>query len=156
MVFVHEETINQWIEKYEDPNIFAQDFEKMVTEQLDLIAYINQDNLSLLTQEELTLLEYLTLIIYQSSKTTLGKNPLILGQKIEENEENNWDIWNNLTTKSLKFAFDKYFESYPQEDLLALVEDSLQQDEENIVTNVGCEIIAVACKSIIDTIHKEN
>ena len=48
---------------------------------------------------------------------------------------------------------DSFFKDYPQEDLLALVEDSIQQDEDNIVTPVGREIIFVACKSIIDTIH---
>ena len=42
---------------------------------------------------------------------------------------------------------------YQQEDLLALVEDSIQADEEEMVTPIGKEIIFVACKSIIDVIN---
>ncbi|MBK8670547.1 MAG: hypothetical protein IPN89_14270 [Saprospiraceae bacterium] len=48
--------------------------------------------------------------------------------------------------------FRHLFRNYRQEDLLAMVEDSIQQDDENFVTVVGREIIFVACKSIIDTV----
>jgi hypothetical protein len=49
-----------------------------------------------------------------------------------------------------------FFDGYPQEDLLAFLEDSLQQDEENPVTGVGAELIAVTAKSIIDVLHDCN
>ena len=40
--------------------------------------------------------------------------------------------------------------------MLSLVEDSLQPDEDQVISTVGREIILVACKSIIDIIHKNN
>ena len=45
---------------------------------------------------------------------------------------------------------DVFFENYQQEDLLAFVEDSLIDDEDEIVTKVGREPMFVALKSIID------
>ena len=153
MVTIPESIINDIIDQYQDEQKYLTDLKQLSSEQPDLIAFIDQENYSLLTNDEIALLEYLTLVIYFSSMKMIEKTIQIQGKSLEAAEEDNWNTFNELTAKSFFNKLDSFFKDYPQEDLLALVEDSIQQDEDNIVTPVGREIIFVACKSIIDTIH---
>lgn len=154
MVTVPESIINDIIDQYQDEVKYLTDLKHLASEQPDLIAFIDQENYSLLTNDEIALLEYLTLVIYFSSMKMIEKTIQIQGKSLEAAEEDNWNTFNEITTKSFFNKLDSFFKDYPQEDLLALVEDSIQQDEDNIVTPVGREIIFVACKSIIDTLHQ--
>jgi hypothetical protein len=156
MIFINENTIEKNIEAYEDPQSYLRDIKNLLTEQPDLIAFIDHENHSLLTKEEAAILEYLCVIIYFSAKNQYGNNLKITGAEIEKAEEINWETFNNAPSKSFSKILDLYFDNYPQEDLLALVEDTLQPDDENPVTTVGREIIFVACKSIIDSLHALN
>lgn len=153
MVTIPESIINDIIDQYQDEVKYLTDLKHLASEQPDLIAFIDQENYSLLTNDEIALLEYLTLVIYFSSMKMIEKTIQIQGKSLEVAEEDNWNTFNEITAKSFFNKLDSFFKDYPQEDLLALVEDSIQQDEDNIVTPVGREIIFVACKSIIDTIH---
>ncbi len=153
MVTIPESIINDIIDQYQDEQKYLTDLKQLASEQPDLIAFIDQENYSLLTNDEIALLEYLTLVIYFSSMKMIEKTIQIQGKSLEAAEEDNWNTFNEITAKSFFNKLDSFFKDYPQEDLLALVEDSIQQDEDNIVTPVGREIIFVACKSIIDTIH---
>ena len=153
MVTIPESIINDIIDQYQDEVKYLNDLKQLASEQPDLIAFIDQENYSLLTNDEIALLEYLTLVIYFSSMKMIEKTIQIQGKSLEAAEEDNWNKFNEITAKSFFNKLDSFFKDYPQEDLLALVEDSIQQDEDNIVTPVGREIIFVACKSIIDTIH---
>ena len=45
-----------------------------------------------------------------------------------------------------------FFNEYPQEDLLAFVEDSLESDEDITVSPAGRELIFVACCTLIDAL----
>ncbi|MBK8825323.1 MAG: hypothetical protein IPO26_01160 [Saprospiraceae bacterium] len=153
MVTIPESIINDIIDQYQDEVKYLTDLKHLASEQPDLIAFIDQENYSLLTNDEIALLEYLTLVIYFSSMKMIEKTIQIQGKSLEAAEEDNWNKFNEITAKSFFNKLDSFFKDYPQEDLLALVEDSIQQDEDNIVTPVGREIIFVACKSIIDTIH---
>ena len=154
MVTIPESIINDIIDQYQDEVKYLTDLKHLASEQPDLIAFIDQENYSLLTNDEIALLEYLTLVIYFSSMKMIEKTIQIQGKSLEAAEEDNWNTFNELTAKSFFNKLDSFFKDYPQEDLLALVEDSIQQDEDNIVTPVGREIIFVACKSIIDTLHQ--
>ncbi|MBC7884810.1 MAG: hypothetical protein H7X99_05010 [Saprospiraceae bacterium] len=156
MMIISENTINLMIEKYDDESAYLSDMTILTNEQKDLVAFLDQENYSLLTHDEMALLEYLSCIIYFSCKSTLQKVPVIKGSVLEKWEEANWDLFNTSNTKDFNKVLDIFFENYKQEDLLALIEDSIQQDEENLVTPVGSEIIFVACKSIIDTIDQLN
>ena len=153
MVTIPESIINDIVDQYQDEQKYLTDLKQLSSEQPDLIAFIDQENYSLLTNDEIALLEYLTLVIYFSSMKMIEKTIQIQGKSLEAAEEDNWNTFNEITAKSFFNKLDSFFKDYPQEDLLALVEDSIQQDEDNIVTPVGREIIFVACKSIIDTIH---
>lgn len=156
MINITESTINSLIEKYDIEIEYLADLKEIGETQNDLISFIDQENYTLLTKEEITLLEYLATVIYFSCKVQIGSAPKITGKELEKSEEENWDIFNASNSKSFSKIIDIYFENYKQEDLLALIEDSIQQDEESVVTTVGREIIFVACKSIIDAIDTLN
>ena len=156
MINISENIINAIIEKYETEELFLNDYAVMISERNDLRGFLAQENYSLLTKEEMALLEYLSCTIYFSCKEGLHKIPILNGKTLEKWEEDNWDVFNSPSAKSFTKIIDIFFENYQQEDLLALVEDSIQPDEENVVSTVGSEIIFVACKSIIDTLHQLN
>jgi hypothetical protein len=156
MTIITENIIDGFIDKYEDETSYLKDLKKMADEQSDLMAFIDQENYSLLTENEVALMEYLTVIIYATSQSVYEKKLVISGKQLEKSEEDNWDIFNSANTKNFSKILDIYFENYAQEDLLALVEDSVQPEDDSIVTPVGREIIFVACKSIIDTIQIQN
>lgn len=156
MTIITENIIDGFIEKYEDETSYLKDLKKMADEQGDLMAFIDQENYSLLTENEVALMEYLSVIIYATSQSLYEKKLVISGKQLEKSEEENWDVFNAANTKNFSKILDLFFENYAQEDLLALVEDSVQPEDDSIVTPVGREIIFVACKSIIDTIDIQN
>jgi hypothetical protein len=156
MQFISENIIDQSIQKYEDASVLEQDVKQLREVNPVLMGFISSDRLDLLKPEELYLLEFIVLVVYSSVKNVLGHDPKIIGKELESFEEVNWETWNQNIVKSPKTAFDAFFNEYPQEDLLAFVEDSVQQDEESPMTNVGLELIAVTAKSVIDALHKLN
>jgi hypothetical protein len=156
MTIITENIIDGLMDKYENEAAYLEELKKMAEQQQDLVAFIDQENYTLLTVDEVALMEYLTVIIYSASQSVTNKKLFITGKQLEKCEEENWDIFNATNTKNFAKILDRFFENYPQEDLLALVEDSLQPEDDSIVTPVGREIIFVACKSIIDSIHLQN
>lgn len=156
MTIITENIIDDLMDIYENEAAYLEDLKKMAEQQQDLVAFIDQENYTLLTVDEVALMEYLTVIIYSASQSVTNKKLFITGKQLEKCEEENWDIFNATNTKNFAKILDRFFENYPQEDLLALVEDSLQPEDDSIVTSVGREIIFVACKSIIDSIHLQN
>lgn len=158
MQFISENTINTLLESFEDQEVFLKKTQQVWNEQPDLAEFVDSENQGLLNESELALLRFLTTLIYSACQQLLsGQRLSVPGQVLENCEEKNWEIFNAQTNKSFRSVLDIFFQNYTQEDLLALVEDSLQEEEEEgIVTTVGREIIFIACKSIIDTLDISN
>ena len=156
MQFVPETVIDNAIERLEMKNHFEKAIQTLESEQPNLMAYIHHENHSLLTNDEGLMLEFMATVIYESIRNTKGQVPTLQGSDIEEADEANWAVFNEHSSKKFNAILDVFFKEYPQEDLLAFVEDTLQADEEQIVTPVGREILFIACKSIIDTLHNKN
>lgn len=156
MKFIDEGAIDLILSRYEDERSFNTDLESMAKDQAELMTFIDQENYSLLTNEEMDLVQYMTLVIYTSCCLQSEKKLIIPAKELESKEEENWNTFNTASGKSFSKILDVFFKDYFQEDLLAFVEDSLESDEEHFVTPVGREIIFVACKSIIDVIDENN
>jgi hypothetical protein len=77
-------------------------------------------------------------------------------EELEEIEEGNWTQLNDAVGKNFRQKLDGFFEDYPQEDLLAFVEDSLviskegEESDDFEISKEGREPIFVALKTIID------
>lgn len=130
---------------------FSDALQNLHEEQPILAAYIFSENFDLLTQAEKEYFLFLFLVLYFSIKK---ENELALEtideETISKTEENNWTMLSEVKAKKFRERMDVFFKDYPQEDLLAFVEDALTGDEEEIVTKVGREPMFVALKSMID------
>jgi hypothetical protein len=153
MKFIPENTIDDTVELFQNESYYNTCLEDITTHQKDLMAFIDEENQSLLTKEELGIIQYLTMVICKSVQQYHELKP-ISGNLLEEAEESNWAVFHDAQFKRFKQVMDKFFDGYPQEDLLALVEDTVQEEEDDSITQVGREIIIVVAKSIIDVLHQ--
>ena len=136
------------------------DFDEIIAElkeeQPAILGYLFSDSFIILTQEEKEYLLYLSLVIFESCVEVLDGILEMSPEELEEIEEANWTQLNDAVGKNFRQKLDGFFEEYPQEDLLAFVEDSLvisekgEKSEEFEVTKEGREPIFIALKTIID------
>lgn len=118
-------------------------------EQPALFSYLFSENMELLTDEEKNYLLYLSLVIWQS----VG----VLAQTVDEEmvgqlDEENWALLSEASAKIFRDRLDVFFDNYHQEDLLAFAEDALADDEDDIVTKEGRELMIVCLKTVIDSL----
>lgn len=150
MSFISEKIIEQVTtnldvssEQYED---LIHQFQE---EQPIVLAYLFSENFDVLTTEEKPYLLYLSLVLWQSIKA-VEKLPLVEEKQLETTEEKNWELLQSTPARNFRERLDVFFKNYPQEDLLAFVEDSLTIDEDDFLTKEGREPMVVALKSLID------
>lgn len=155
MQFFTEAQIENTNSLFENQEIYDDNFKQMLSENDCLISFLEQENFKLLTPDETALLEYLLTVIYKTVKDNVHKTPKISLEILEQLEDENWSVFNDKTGNNLEKTFDIFFDGYDQEDLLALIEDSIieTEEEEISLTQVGKEIIAITCKSFIDMLH---
>ncbi len=154
MPFVSETVIDQVIDLLEvEPGAVEQATQEMEREQPVLSAYFFSDSFDLFTQEERDYLQYLALVIWRASREVLGAIPAIDEEQISEAEDRNWERLEAVKSHIFRERAGVFFENYPQEDLLAFVEDALLDDDEDaIVTKEGREAMFVTLKSVIDLV----
>ena len=116
-----------------------------------LLSYILSENFDLLIQKEKDYLLYLTLVIWKSVQQVQARIELIETEQIDETEEANWELLHSSTARRFKERLDAFFDNTSQEDLLAFVEDSLVEEEEEVfLTKEGKELLFIGLKTIID------
>lgn len=151
MKFISENTIEKAAEAIgESESNFTKEALLLKEEQPTIIAYIFSENFNLFTQAEKEYLLFLVLVIFRSIKNEVEDLPNPDPDVLGKHEEENWQQLMSVTSKKFRDRMDVFFKNYPQEDLLAFVEDSLTEEEEELVTKVGRESMFVALKSIID------
>jgi len=144
---ITEAQINAVIEKLQDSaEVHTAEIDNLITANSTYLDYVEKENEVLFIEEK----DYLEAIIYVILDVS-GQVVTDL-DRLQELEEKNWEIMQ--ASKTLKDAFDTYFDGYGEEDLLAYVEDSISvpEDEEgfDFLTQVGKEYMVVKCKSLID------
>lgn len=115
-----------------------------------ILAYLNDDDSTAFTEEELDYIHYLLLIMWDAVRRVHPNMPEISAEALAEAEELNWGKLEHIESKRFKDRLDIFFDTANQEDLLAFLEDALHEDEESFVTKEGREPIFVILKSIID------
>lgn len=154
MKFITESEIEKVLDKFENTSYFDKLSKALIEEQPNLISYFESESFEILTEEEKDILWYCALVIYGA---TIGVVEDIA--EIQQEVLNNWEEINyNIVGDNMKFMqmTDSFFEKYPQEDLLAFVEDTLIPDEEDIITPVGRKILFLSLKTFIDALDDEN
>lgn len=150
MPFISEKIIEQVASNLD---VSSEQYEDLIhqfqEEQPIVLAYLFSENFDVLTAEEKPYFLYLSLVIWQSIKTVAAL-PVVQEKQLEVTEEKNWELLQSAPARNFRERLDVFFENYPQEDLLAFVEDSLTIDEDDFLTKEGREPMVVALKSLID------
>ncbi|HMG15992.1 MAG TPA: hypothetical protein VK590_11130 [Saprospiraceae bacterium] len=152
MEFVPESIINQTISELEKGmDIYENALVEFYTEQPGIGAYLLNEDFNSLSEGERDIMLYLTLIVYRSAVKVNKDLSEINIEDIESAEDANWALLENITSFNFQERLDVFFDSTPQEDLLALIEDAIMEEEE-LLTKEGREPIFVGVKSIVDVL----
>jgi hypothetical protein len=156
MKLISENIIDLVAEKLDEGSDAAYDkaCEEFSKQQPAVFSYLFSEDIALLTEDEREYLLYLALIIWKSVVKATAKSgkkvPVVTALRIDQAEEDNWALLEPVKSKRFSDKADVFFKNYPQEDLLAFVEDMLTDDENTDVTKEGREPMFVALKTIID------
>lgn len=151
---IKENTIESIVERYDSgKKSYENDLQDVMEKYPMITGFILQESNEVLTEEEKDLHWFITTIIIQAIESE-GIQLALSDKKLQENEEQNWVIYEQTKAGSFYDKVSPLFEGYPQEDLLAFVEDMVQIDDENPddnkITKIGREVIFMSAKSIID------
>ena len=154
MPFIAEATIEKTAQELDQQ---PDNYEKLIQElqalQPELMAYILSEDTQFLTTEERDYFLYLSLVIIESARQYQELAP-IFSQDISLAEDLNWEKLEAINAKTFRERLDPFFENYPQEDLLAFVEDALIPDEDSPISKEGREPLFIGLKTIIDVVTK--
>ena len=125
-----------------------------------LYAWLMSEQFRLLTEAERELLLFTALVLWSAIRAGGGGEDLVEEKQIGEREERNWALWEQTGGGAFRHRLDPFFEGYPQEDLLAYVEDSLllseeQKENELGVTPEGRPLLFISLKTLIDVLIGE-
>ncbi len=149
--YVTDDVIDWVIEQLDaDVQVAQQAMLDMEKEQPVLWAWFFSENFDLFTPDERAYLQYLALVIWKSSRQVLGLQATVNEEQISQAEDRNWEMLEGVKSHIFRERVTVFFEHYPQEDLLAFVEDALLDDEDTIVTAEGREALFVTLKTVID------
>ncbi len=154
MTFVPETIIDQQLATLEMAgDAFEQSLQDMIEAQPALGAYLFAENHEVFTDTERELLLFLTVVIWRSAQAAQTDIEPFSVDQLAEAEEANWEKMPTSKKMPFRDKLDRFFADHPQEDLLALVEDSLTEEEDDApLTEEGREALFVSLKSIIDVL----
>jgi hypothetical protein len=136
MKLISENSIEAVAEKLDEGSDAA--YEKAVEDfskqQPAVFSYLFSEDIALLTEDEREYLLYLALVIWKSVLKTAKKLAPVSTSRLDAAEEDNWAMLEPVKSKPFQHKADVFFKDYPQEDLLAFVEDALADDEDSEVT----------------------
>jgi hypothetical protein len=158
---INDQYIDQVLEQLDTvDDEFEKSFIEFAAKQPVIFSFLDKENMSILSEEEAEYLEYLAMVIYRSIEKVYKYMPVLTEDQLGEAEEQNWEVMESIKGTLFNDKLDAFFEGYPQEDLLAFIEDSLTEDPEDpdanmdFITDEGREPMFVALKSILDAFDK--
>jgi len=151
MIAVKEETIVEIMDHLEEKeDDFFQTQEELANAHPAISALLTDENLDLLKEEEYDLLWFVVTIVYQSFKVENGAVEAIDLEELGAIEEKNWSLLGENASTPFRDRLDVFFDNYPQEDLLAFIEDSFESDEELEISGPSREVLFITAKSCLD------
>ncbi len=152
-ILINEDQIDKTIDRFDGREEEYEDaLSTMMDKHPSLVAFMTQESSQILTEEEKDLAWYIILILMETIAESGFELEHMDHQKLLEYEEANWDLLNQQRKGSFRDRISIFFVDTSQEDMLAFVEDTLEEDEMSPVTPVGREVIFVMTKTIIDVI----
>lgn len=155
MRFIPEAEIDQAAEQVDSAEKAEALVARMRDEQPWLLAFLTADAGPAMSADEMENLLFLALVIWAALDAEARASlPQIPPVTIEEVEERNWEILQSTKARSFSEQLNPFFDDYPQEDLLAFVEDALVQDEDSPFSPAGREPVFIRLKTMIDVTCK--
>lgn len=158
-MMISESTIEQVLQGFENQTT---DFEAAVQEfgerQPALLSFLVSDTDGVLTEDEQDFMLYLATVIFTAVEKEREDIPTYSPDEIAEAEEKNWELLDSTRGKSFREQLDVFFENYPEEDLLAFVEDALAAEAEDedgesfSMTEESQEPMFINLKTVIDVL----
>ena len=138
------------------PDLFSSLLDGLEREQPAIINWIFSESFDILNQEEKQYFLFLSLVIIVAISEELDAEDAIDPKRIELAEEKNWEVFTSQSSKEFREKINVFFDAYPQEDLLAFVEDALElEQEDQVVSTIGRPPMFMALKTIIDILAIE-
>ena len=152
MHFVDEMTIEKIVEKLGNNAAAVQNLiDNYSSTEPALLGYFFSEDTHAFTNPEREWMLFLLMVILESSKVNSEKE--VFSEKIIlDTEEKNWTILQQSSGKTFRDRLDIFFDNYKQEDLLAFVEDSVTDTEDEIISKEGREPMFIMLKTIIDVL----
>lgn len=152
MQLVSEQILDDIVERFDDSEAaYEEAIQTFEEEQPALLGYLFTEDFDVFTTDESEFMLLLATIIFVANREVNGPRPPLDEKTIADFEEANWAKLESVTATRFNDRLDIFFKDYPQEDLLAFVEDALADDEEDpIVTKEAREAMFVALKTVID------
>jgi len=156
---IQESTIDQILEKFENQ---AVDFEIAVRDfgerQPAVLSFLMSDSEGVISEDEQDFMLYLATVIFSAVEKEIEDLPTLQPDEIAEAEEANWALMEMTKGKPFRERLNLFFDDYPQEDLLAFVEDALAGEAEDMdgetfsLTPESQEPMFVSLKTVIDVL----
>jgi len=156
MTFISESIIDKILTQLETDQSKMDKFLDQLTDQQEyIVAYLlDEDGETVLSEDEQDYLIFLAIVIWRSFIEAGAKLPEINMEQLNETEDKNWGLINESSSALFYERVSPFFEGYPQEDLLAFVEDSVNadDDDDNTISSIGKEPVFIKLKTLIDVL----
>lgn len=150
MNFISEDIINNTVDLISDEDTSYEDLMQQFSEsQPFLLSFLMSEGFDVLEEQEKSLLFYMSLVIFQSITKVEGEIETVTLEQIQKIDDEHWSTVDAQKFKTMKEIADHFFQDHPQEDLLAFVEDTLVEDEEYSISNIGRNVIFVSMTTLI-------
>ena len=154
MNIINEDHIENFIDRMEaDEALFLNCRQAMIDKETALAAFLTQESMDILNDDEYDLLWFITTLIYTVFTEQNNLDKPLDAAVLDETEEINWDLLNEKENASFSERLNIFFEETEQEDLMAFLEDCTEPDEDVDITPVGREIIFIAGATLLNTLE---
>lgn len=149
--FVSEQLIEEVLDTFSTTQVMENAMNNLFENQPELLAFLQQESLEVLTTDEKHLLFVLVTATFEACKK-VSHIPMVSMDLLGTAEEANWDILSQTKKKQFRHRLDAFFDQSNQEDILAFFEDALME-EDNEITDIGREPIFIAALSTVQALE---
>jgi len=151
--YITEEDIDKYLLQLESEQMVSESLAELLQAEPAACAAVFSKDIDVLLEQEKGLLTYIATALWTTVKGEGYTTSELKPEEIETIEEKQFELF-QAQKGSFRDRLDIFYKDYPQEDLLALVEDLLESEaeEEDALTKEGKELIFIKCKTLLEVL----